>query len=342
MSRWKPQVHAASTVKAIWYDRQGPAQEVLVYGDLPTPVPAAGEVRVRLAFSAVNPGDTNRRAGRMHAMDFPRIVPHSDGAGMVDAVGEGVTTQWLGTRVWTCFAQRGRPWGTAAQAVCLPQELVAPLPDVVGFEQGACLGIPCLTAYCSLGNLQDLAGTHVLVTGGAGAVGHYAVQLAKWAGAFVLTSVSSPEKAEHARAAGADVVIDYRRQDLATAVLDATHGAGVDRIIDVDAPSHLAQVLAIAAQHATWVTYASGPEPMNFSLAALIRKNICLRGLYLPGLQAPVRRDAQRGVVRWLSEVPGSQHAIDSIHSLRNTAQAHLAVEARRKRGTVLVACDGL
>ncbi len=327
-------------MKAVWYDRQGPAQEVLVYGDFSTPVPAAGEVRVRLAFSGVNPGDANRRAGRLHAMDFPPIVPHSDGAGTVDAVGEGVDAHWLGTRVWICFGQRGRPWGTAAQAVCLPQELVALLPDAVGFQQCACLGIPCLTAYSSLGNLEDLAGTHVLVTGGAGAVGHYAVQLAKWAVAHVLTTVSSPEKAEHARRGGADVVIDYRRQDLTTAVLDATRDAGVDRIIDVDAPTNLAQVLAIAAQHATWVAYASGPEPVAFPFAALIRKNITLRGLYLPGLPAAARRAAQQGVVRWLSEVPGSQHTIDGIHSLRNTAQAHLAVEARRKLGTVLVACD--
>jgi NADPH:quinone reductase len=327
-------------MKAVWYDRQGAAQEVLVYGDLPTPVPGAGEVRVRLAYSAVNPGDANRRAGRMHAMEFPRIIPHSDGAGTVDAVGDGVDVFWLGKRVWICFGQRGRPWGTAAQFVCLPRDLVAPLPDTVGFAQGACLGIPCMTAYCSLGNLEHLAGTHVLVTGGAGAVGHYAVQLAKWAGAHVLTTVSSPEKAAHARRGGADVVIDYRRQDLTTAVLDATHGAGVDRIIDVDASANAAQVLAMAAPHATWLAYASTPDPTALALAALIRKNITLRGLYLPGLPATVRRAAQQALVRWLSEVPDSQHAIDAVHPLRETARAHVAVEVRRKMGTVLVACD--
>ncbi|MGH2396969.1 MAG: NADPH:quinone reductase [bacterium] len=328
-------------MKAVWYDRQGPAQEVLQYGELPTPKPASGEVRVRLAFSAVNPADANRRGGKLHAMDFPRIVPHSDGAGTVDAVGEGVDSRWLGTRVWVYFGQRGRPWGTAAQFICVPQELAAPLPDSLSFQQGACLGIPCMTAYCSLGDLGDLAGKNVLVTGGAGAVGHYAVQLAKWAGATVLASVSSPEKAEHTARGGADIVIDYVRQDLTKAVLDATHGAGVDLIVDVDAAANLQQVLSIAAPQATWVSYASGAEPEAlFPFAALIRKNLTLRGLYLSGLPVPARRAAQQGVLRWLSEAPDGLHTVDDIYPLRDTARAHLAVEARRKLGTVLVSCD--
>lgn len=273
-------------MKTVWCDRQGPALQVLQFGELPTPETAAGDVRVRLAFTAVNPGDANRRAGRQRAMDFPRTVPHSDGAGTVDALGRGVESLWLGTRVWVCFGQRGRPWGTAAQYICVPQELVAPLPDSLSFQQGSCLGIACMTAYCSLGDLGSLAGKNVLVTGGAGAVGHYAVQLAKWAGARVLATGSSPEKAEHTTRGGADIVIDYVRQDLTKAVLVATHGAGVDLIVDVDAPANLQQVLVIAAPQATWVSYASGAEPEAFPFAALILKNLTLRGLYLPGLPA--------------------------------------------------------
>ena len=327
-------------MKAVWYDKLGPAQEVLQYGELPTPKPAAGEVRVRLACSAVNPGDTNRRGGRQHAMDFARIVPHSDGAGTVDAVGGGVDARWLGARVWVYFGQRGRPWGTAAQFICLPEDLVAPLPESLSFQQGACLGIPCMTAYCSLGDLGALAGRNVLVTGGAGAVGHYAIQLAKWAGAKVFATVSSPEKAEHATRGGADLVIDYVRQDLSKIVLDATSGTGVDLIVDVDASANQATMLALAAPQATWVSYASGAEPVAFPFAALIRKNLSLRGLYLPGLPAPARRAAQQGILRWLSEAPDGLHGVDGIYPLRDTALAHLAVESRRKIGTILVACD--
>ncbi|MES2362395.1 MAG: NADPH:quinone reductase [Pseudomonadota bacterium] len=328
-------------MKAVWYDKLGPAQEVLQFGELPTPEPAPGEVRVRLAASAVNPADANRRAGRMHSMEFPRIVPNSDGAGTVDAVGEGADPTWLGQRVWVYFGQRGRPWGTAAQYICLPQTLVSPLPAGLSFAQGACLGIPCLTAYCSLMDATDLNGRNVLVTGGAGAVGHYAIQLAKWRGAHVIATVSSPLKAEHAKLGGADAVIDYTREDLESAVHKATKGAGIDHIVDVDAGSNRHAVLAMAAPGAIWMSYAIGPDPdQPFPLAGLIRKNITLRGLYLSGLSAETRQRAQQGVRQWLAEVPGGMHAVDSIFPLHETAKAHLMVEARQKRGTVVVSCD--
>lgn len=328
-------------MKAVWYDRLGPAEEVLQYGDLPTPTPGPGEVRVRLRASAVNPADANRRAGRLHAMEFPRIIPNSDGAGVIDAVGEGVSEARVGERVWVYFGQRGRPFGTAAEYICLPEALASPLPDHVSDAEGACLGIPCMTAWCALFGDGPIAGSTVLVTGGAGAVGHYAVQLARWGGARVLATVSSPAKAEHARRAGAHEVVDYTQGQAAQQLRAAAGPGGVQRIVDVDAGNNAALVTQLAAEGAAWVAYAIGAPPAQaFPIAALIRGNLRLQGLYLSGLSAQVRRQAQLGVRRWLAETPGAIHAVDRSFSLRETAQAHRAVEAKNKLGTVVVLCD--
>ncbi len=150
-------------MKAVWYEKQGSAQEVLIYGEIPTPVPGPGEVRVRLSASAVNPADANRRAGRLHAMEFAQIIPNSDGAGVIDAVGEGVNAQRVGERVWVYFGQRGRAFGTAAQYICLPEELACQLPDHISDEEGACLGIPGMTAYLALFDENPIKGRVVLV-----------------------------------------------------------------------------------------------------------------------------------------------------------------------------------
>lgn len=328
-------------MKAVWYDRQGPAREVLLYGELPMQQPGPGEVRVRLHASAVNPADANRRAGRMHGMEFPRIVPNSDGAGIVDAVGTGVDVRMVGVRVWVCFGQRGRAFGTAAQYICIPRELTSPLPQGMDFSQGACLGIPGLTAYCSLFLAGPIRGKTVLVTGGAGAVGHYAVQIAKWAGARVIATVSSPEKKAYVERGGADAVIDYTLADTAARILDATKGKGVDHIVDVDAIGNLKLCPGVAANHANWVSYAIGPDPIDaLPLAQLIRKNISLRGLYLPKIAPSVRRKAQQGLTCWLADAPDAIHGVHRIFPLQDTASAHIEVEARSKLGTVVVSCE--
>jgi NADPH2:quinone reductase len=327
-------------MKAVWYEQQGPAQEVLQYGEMPTPVPARGEVRVRLRASAVNPADANRRAGRLHAMDYPRIIPNSDGAGVIDAVGEKVDPSRVGERVWLYFGQRGRPFGTSAEYICLDADLTSALPPHVTELQGACLGIPCMTAWCGLFDDTPINGRVVLVTGGAGAVGHYAVQLAKWAGAFVIATVSSETKAEHARRAGADVVIDYTHPT-APEQLRAAAPQGVHRVVDVDAVANCELVLDASVEGATWVSYAIGSQGIaSLPMARLIRTNLRLRGLYLSGLPALVRSAAQRGVKRWLAETPLAVHAVDSSYALHETALAHLAVEAKTKMGTVVVRFD--
>src|SRR5581483_3241352 len=195
-------------MKAVWYERTGPAADVLTFGEMPTPVAGPGEVRVRLEASGVNPSDAARRSGTYRSLEYPRVITNSDGAGIVDQVGAGVTRLKAGQRVWLFNGQRnGRAFGTAAEYIALAEQLVTPLPDQLSFAQGATLGIPAMTAWCSLFADGPLTGKTVLVTGGAGAVGHYAVQLAKWGGARVIATVSSAMKGEQARRAGADLVV---------------------------------------------------------------------------------------------------------------------------------------
>ena len=202
-------------MKAVWYERAGAAPTVLTVGEMPTPDAGPGEVRIRLQASGVNPADVGRRSGNYRAMEFPRVIPNSDGAGIVDQIGEGVTRFAVGDRVWLFNGQRnGRAFGTAAEYITLADYLVTPLPQDVSFAAGATLGIPCMTAWCALFADGPVAGQTVLVTGGAGAVGHYAVQLAKWGGARVIATVSSQVKDVEARLGGADMVVNYRTEDV--------------------------------------------------------------------------------------------------------------------------------
>ena len=198
-------------MRAVWYDRQGPANEVLVCGELPTPEPGAYEVRVKLEAAGVNPSDTYRRRGPSPAMEYPRVITSSDGAGVVDSVGPMVPDSWVGKRVWLYNGQRNGRWmGTAAEYIALNADLVTELPSHVSFAEGATLGIPGMTAHYCVFVAGPVQGRTLLVTGAAGAVGHYAVQLAQWAGATVIATVSSEAKAERARAGGAAHVINYR------------------------------------------------------------------------------------------------------------------------------------
>src|SRR5918997_2535254 len=182
-------------MQAVWYERNGPAREVLQFGEMPDPEPGPGEVRVRIHASGVNPSDWKTRSG-LRPMTFPRVIPHSEGAGVIDRVGVGVPASRVGDRVWTWNAQWKRPFGTAAEFVVLPAEQAVPLPEGPSFDEGACLGIPALTAHRAVTIDGSVEGQTVLVAGGAGAVGHYATQFARLLGAAqVLSTVSSPEKA---------------------------------------------------------------------------------------------------------------------------------------------------
>jgi NADPH2:quinone reductase len=307
---------------------------------MPTPTAGPGEVRVRLQGSGVNPADVGRRAGSYRAMEFPRVIPNSDGAGIIDQIGDGVTRFSLGQRVWLFNGQRnGRAFGTAAEYITLADHLVTPLPDDLSFAAGATLGIPCMTAWCSLFGDGPITGQTVLVTGGAGAVGHYAVQLAKWGGARVIATVSSPAKDMEARLAGADLVINYRTEDVAARIMEFTEQRGVDRVVDVDFGGNIATTLKIMAFNSTIAVYATnGNRTPVIPMRDLMEKCIALRTLVLYALPSPLLAAAQADISKWLAAGPRI-HNIASQFALANTAQAHLAVEKGDKLGTVIVDC---
>jgi NADPH:quinone reductase len=327
-------------MKAVWYERTGAAPEVLSFGEMPTPVAGPGEVRVRLHASGVNPADVGRRSGSYRAMEFPRVIPDSDGAGIVDQIGDGVTRLGIGQRVWLYNGQRnGRAFGTAAETIALSEHLVTPLPDDVSFAAGATLGIPCMTAWCGLFGDGPIAGQTVLVTGGAGAVGHYAVQLAKWGGARVIATVSSPLKAEQARIAGTDLVIDYKNDDVVAKALAFTGQRGVDRLVDVDFGGNIATTLKLMAMNSTIAVYATnGNRNPVLPMRELMERCIALRSLVLFALPPRLLAAAQADISKWLAA--GKRiHNIAAQFPLSETARAHLAVEKGDKLGTVIVDC---
>jgi NADPH2:quinone reductase len=329
-------------VKAVWYERTGAAPDVLAFGEMPTPQAGPGEVRVRLHASGVNPADVGRRAGSYRAMESPRVIPNSDGAGIVDQLGDGVTRLTIGQRVWLYNGQRnGRAFGTAAEYITLAEHLVTPLPEDLSFAAGATLGIPCMTAWCCLFGDGPIAGQTILVTGGAGAVGHYAVQLAKTGDARVIATVSSPSKAEQARLAGADLVINYKSEDVVATTMAFTAGRGVDRIVDVDFGGNIATTLKLMGLNSTIAVYATnGNRKPVVAMRELMEKCITLRTLVLYALPPPLLAAAQADISKWV----GSGRRIHNIAGqfpLSQTAQAHLAVEKGDKLGTVIVDCAG-
>ncbi len=323
-------------MRAAWYERHGAAAEVLTLGEMPIPEPGPGEVRVRVIASGLNPTDVKARAGS-RPLGFPRVIPHQDGAGVIDAVGRGVPASRIGERVWLYTVQWQRPWGTAAEFTVVPARLAVRLPGNTSFAEGACLGIPAVTAHRCLFADGPLAGRTVLVTGGAGAVGHYAVQLARWAGATVIATVSSPDKAARAAEAGADHVVHYRSGDAAAEILEATGGAGVDRIVDVDFGANLPVSLKVLKPNGTIAAYASMGEPEpKLPFYALMAKNATVRTVLLYTMPDQARDDAVRDITA-LVEAGRLLHVIGARFPLERIVEAHQAQESGKVVGNIVV-----
>lgn len=323
-------------MQAAWYERNGPARDVLHVGEMEAPEPGPGEVRVRVHASGVNPSDVKSRGGS-RPMLAPRIVPHSDGAGVIERVGPGVPEGRVGERVWIWNGQWGRAYGTAAECIALPAEQAVPLPDEASFEAGACLGIPALTAYRAVTTDRSCVGETVLVAGGAGAVGHYAIQCAKLLGAArVLATTSSPEKAEHARAAGADATIDYRREDVAERVRALTGGRGADRVVEVDIAGNARLLPQVVARDGLCAVYGSNAAEACFPFFPMILSGAAVRFFIVYDLPDPVRRAAIAELTRWLEE-GRLTHAIAATYPLERIAEAHEAVEGGKVIGNVVV-----
>lgn len=310
-------------MKAAVYDRIGAATEVLRVEDIDRPEPQAGEVRVRLIVSGVNPTDWKSRAGVTPRPIEQIQIPNQDGAGVIDAVGAGVDASRIGERVWVWLAAAGRRWGTAAQWTVVPNDQAVRLPESASFELGASLGVPALTAYHCLFCDGPIEGRTVLVAGGAGAVGHFAIELAKRAGATVVTTVSTEEKGELARAAGADLIINYKSADAGRRIQE--HTSGVDRIVEVALKANLELDLTVASPGAAIVTYAAAEDP-QIPVRACMNKNLVLRFVLLYGVPRAELVQASRQITdalgaRALTELPNRKFGLDQI------AAAHDAVE---------------
>ena len=323
-------------MKAIWYEGFGPARDVLVQDELPDPVAGPGEVLVRLRSSGVNPSDVKLRAGARAGavMGWFRIVPHSDGAGIVEAVGEGVEAGRIGERVWIWNAGWQRQFGTAAEMVALPADQAVRLPDGTSFAEGACLGIPAMTAWHAVFADGPVAGKTVLVTGGAGTVGRYACQMARLGGARVIATVSSAVKAAHSTA---EDWVNYRENDVAEVVGQMTGGQGVDRIIEVDFAANQAASLALLKPGGTIATYASASQMRpTLEFYPLMFRNVTLRMILVYLLDGDTRRQGEAALTGWL-EAGALSHAVCLAGGLANGVSAHEMVEAGDKLGTVVM-----
>jgi NADPH2:quinone reductase len=293
---------------------------------------------VRIEWSGVNPSDVKSRMGlRSKQMPFARVIPHSDGAGVVEAVGDGVARERVGQRVWVWNAAWGRPHGTASERVCLPQEQAVALPDGVPGEAGACLGIPALTALHAVLMDGGVAGKTVLVAGGAGAVGHYAVQMASRLGAArVLASVSTPEKAALAREAGADDLVFYKTEPLAERVMEVTAGAGVDRVIELDLAANAEADLQMIRPGGECVVYGSGASPVQLPFFPLIARNLQLKFFIVYHL-APADRARALATLARMLEHGVLRHNVAARLPLAEIATAHEMVERAAAAGNVVL-----
>lgn len=313
-------------MRAALYDQYGPSAEVLRIEDIDRPEPGPGEVLVKVQFSGVNPTDWKSRGGSTPRPIDEFQIPHHDGAGVIEAVGEGVDTSRIGERVWTFMAAAGRRWGTAAQYSVIPSRQAVALPAGASAELGASLGVPALTAHRCLFADGPVAGKTVLVAGGAGAVGHFAIELAKRSGARVISTVSGPEKAELAARAGADLVVNYRDPGAAGQI----EAAGpVDRIVELALGANLALDLAVLRSGGEIITYAAEPAPAGdpaLPVRACMNANVVLRFILLYGVPADIMDVAVADVSAALAsgdltELPVHKFGLDEIVAAQDAVQ---------------------
>ena len=312
-------------MRAALYDRTGPAGEVLRVEEVDRPEPGPGEVRVRVYLSGINPTDWKSRAGATPRPIDVFQIPHHDGAGVIDAVGDGVDPGRVGEQVWVWMAAAGRRWGTAAEWTVVPAGQAITLPGGASMELGACLGVPAVTAHRCLFADGPIDGKTVLVSGGAGAVGHFAIELATWAGAKVASTVSNPQKAEMATRAGADLVVNYTEPDAADRL--RAFAPRFDRIVEVALGANLQLDLGLSGPQTVIVSYAAdGPDPV-LPVRACMTANVTLRFVLLYGVPRPALLEAGEDITRALRD--GALTALP-VHrfALDETAAAEDAVEA--------------
>ena len=318
-------------MQAAWYETIGSADEVLQIGEIDNPSPGKGDVLVQMKTSGVNPSDVKTRAGARGELQFPKIIPHSDGGGVITAVGE---------RVWIWNGAFGRAYGTCAELISLPSNQAVSMPDSTSFETAACLGIPAATAFYGIfcdGSVND---QNILITGGAGAVGHLGIQLAKWSGANVITTVSGDDKATAAQTAGADLVINYKTDDVIEAVNDFTKGDGVDRILEVEFGGNLSVSQHVIKNNGVIASYGSVAEanpPVPFY--DLMFKGVTLNTYLIYIVPESDRNKINEGITAALNDNALNPIIAESF-PLPSIIDAHKAVEAGSVIGNVIITID--
>tara|TARA_R110000782_G_scaffold57256_17_gene119452 strand:- start:2787 stop:3773 length:987 start_codon:yes stop_codon:yes gene_type:complete len=325
-------------MKAAQYNKMGSAHDVLNIVELDVPSPEHGEVLVRLNYSAVHPSDVKKRAGAFpDLLKDGFIIPHSDGSGVIEAVGRGVPHSRIGERVWVYQAQYGRRFGTAAEYVSVDSNRAVLLPDNIGLDIGACIGIPTMTAHRCIFADGPVEGQTILVTGGAGRVGHYVIQLAKYAGANVIATASNSEAEAHCYAAGADVVCPHQGVELLDTAAEMTNGQGVERIIDGEFGGNLPVLLDVARIGATIATYASMqvPEPV-IPFKRMMFMDLTIRMVLVYAMPESAKADAIYDVTDFL-ERGLLQHRIAHIIALDKIVESHELIEQAGFYGMVLV-----
>lgn len=332
---------ATETMHAIWYERKGEAQAVLQYGEMNIPEVGAGQVRVRVHASGVNPSDIKGRSGwgGDMTMPYPRIIPHQDGAGVIDKIGEGVSQSRLGERVWLYESQREQAFGTAAEFAIVPSYKAVRLPDNTDFAQGACLGVPAMTSHRCMFADGSIEGQTILVTGGAGAVSYYALQWAKWGGAKVITTVSRPEQEQLVRSVGADEIINYKTENVIERIQTITGQArGIDRIVDVDLSANLDVAAAVIKPNCSINTYNAGAPTNRLEIPA---QTFLVNGTVLRFVLVYVMPDAAKqqaiGDITAALKAGALQHNIAKRFVLSEVAAAHEAQDSGKMMGKAIV-----
>jgi NADPH:quinone reductase len=322
-------------MKAAWYEKQGPPREVLVVGEMPDPIPGAGEVRIRVAASGINPGDTKKRDDAFGiGMAYPRVIPHSDGAGRVDQLGTGVPSEWMGRSVWCYGAQSYRPFGTAAEFTVVPVDQIAPLPEKAPMEQGACLGIPGITAHRAVHVAGLVNGRTVLVQGAAGSVGICAVQLARHAGARVIGTVRTPADEASAKSAGAHEVLVSDKE--LPSRIRALAPDGIDHIVEVAFGANIEADVELLKQGGSIASYATDNATPKIPFWPMVFKNIRVFFLGSDDFPKEAKSQAARDLNAVL-EAGWSGFEIGEQIPLADIARAHELAEHPVRRGRVVV-----
>lgn len=325
-------------MRAAWYEQLGSAKTTLTIADIALPDVLPGHVRVKVFASGINPSDVKQRSGWGGLkMRFPRVIPHNDGAGVIDAVGEGVPSSRVGERVWIYEATLANGLGTAAESVAVPAQNAVSLPQNTTFAEGACLGVPAMTAHHCVLKDGNVDGQTILVTGGAGAVGNYAIQFAKWGNATVIATVSSEEKAAIAKQAGADHVINYKTENVVERVKEITNRNGIDRVIEVDFAANFDTNLKILKRNGTIATYASDSQTTpSIPIYSLIYKNLTVHYVLVYAMSEAAHQQAAKDITTCL-EAGVLKHIIAKRYPLEEIAAAHEFLESGSAIGNVIV-----